>query len=276
MDTLTLQAHAKLNLYLDIDGILDGGYHSLDMIMASVSCADIVTVRLRKDGNISVTMDGESSGEENSAYKAAKLVADSCGVGMDVTIIKRIPFCAGMGGSSADSAAVLKAAQKMLNIDAVQIFDMALKCGSDVAYMMRGGIMRAKGRGEILEKLSGLEALYDKHIVIAQLCRGASTAKVYSEFDNLGISGINRFDKALEDMRNENYSAALYNALTIPAAKLCPSIINTLYTLKEFSPAVSMTGSGSAAFAIFNDIYSAKKCYDAIKGFKYKSIVHLV
>ena len=248
----------------------------MDKIMASVSCADIVTVRLRKDKDVNVIMDGKAGDKDNSAYKAAKLVADSCGVGMDVTIIKRIPFCAGMGGSSADSAAVLKAAQKMLDIDDTKALDMALKCGSDVAYMMRGGIMRARGRGEILERIDGLEAMYDKHIVIAQLCGGASTAEVYTEYDNLGIRGINNFDKALSDMRDNNFSKGLYNALTIPAAKLCPSIINTLYTLKEYSSAVSMTGSGSAAFAIFDDIYYAKKCYDAIKGFKYKSIVHLV
>ena len=92
MRKVTIQAYAKINLYLDITGRLDGGYHALDTVMASVSCADFVTVGVRDDGDITVRMDGAACGEENTAYRAAKLVADRVGAGIDVNIVKRIPL----------------------------------------------------------------------------------------------------------------------------------------------------------------------------------------
>ncbi|MCI8325731.1 MAG: 4-(cytidine 5'-diphospho)-2-C-methyl-D-erythritol kinase [Clostridia bacterium] len=276
MRKVTIQAYAKINLYLDITGSLDGGYHALDTVMASVSCADFVTVGVRDDGDITVRMDGAACGEENTAYRAAKLVADRVGAGIDVNIVKRIPYSAGLGGSSADSAAVLSAAKKLFDIPQCELDDMALLCGSDVAYMMRGGFMRAKGRGEKLSEIDGLDYLLDKHLVVVQLCEGASTGAIYGEYDSLRIQPHGGADEAIERLKAGDVKGAVFNCLTVPAAKLCPTIVNSLYTLKSYSDTVAMTGSGSSVYAVFDNIFDAKKCYDEMKGFKYKGLLHFV
>ena len=276
MKKVTVQAYAKIKLYLDITGRLEGGYHSIDTVMASVNCAHIVTVGVREDNDVTVIMDGATCKEENTAYRDAKLVAGKTGAGLDVNIVKRIPYSAGMGGSSADSAAVFLAAKKLFDISQDELDAMAQLCGSDVVYMMRVGLLRAHGRGEQLTKIDGLDYLLDKSLVVVQLCEGASTGAIYSEYDNLQVPPHNGADDAIEKLKAADVKGAIFNCLTVPAIKLCPAIVNSLYTLKNYSDCVAMTGSGSAAYAIFDNAFDAKKCYDELKGFKYKGLLHFV
>ena len=179
MEKVTVLANAKLNLYLDVAGTRADGYHDLDMLMVTVNCGDVITVRKAESGFLSVKMDGAEAGEENTAYRTARLVCDLTGSGLDITIAKKIPIGAGMGGSSADSAGVLNAAKKLLGISDSAANEIALQVGSDVVYMMRGGIMRARGRGEILTPVEGLESLRSKFFVVAQKCMGAPPQKYF-------------------------------------------------------------------------------------------------
>ena len=142
--------------------------------------------------------------------------------------------------------------------------------------MMRGGIMRARGRGEILTPVEGLESLRSKFFVVAQKCMGATTAKVFSHFDTLGMQPKNSFDKTVSSLKTGRYEDGLYNALFLSATYHCPSIVATMFDLKNFSSAACMTGSGSACFAIFDDFAKAKECYGSLQHYKYKNIVHIV
>lgn len=276
MDKITVIANAKLNLYLDVKGTLEGGYHDLDMLMVTVNLGDVITVHKRSDTQVNVVMDGKPAYDENTAYRTALLVAEYTGMGMDVNIIKRIPVGAGMGGSSADSAGVLNACMKLFALPREKAEEIALQVGSDVVYMMSGGIMRAQGRGEILTPVQGLDKLREKYFVVAQKCAGGSTAQIYKHFDTLGIMPHNGFDRAVEALASGRGEGALYNALTLSAVYHCPSIVNTMYELKCYSDATSMTGSGSAVFAVFNDFARAKECYESLHNYKYKGILHIV
>ena len=97
MDKVTVLANAKLNLYLDVLGKRPDGYHDLDMLMVTVNCGDVITVRKADKGVLSVKMDGVPAGEENTAFRTAKLVSEYTGSGLDITIAKKIPVGAGMG-----------------------------------------------------------------------------------------------------------------------------------------------------------------------------------
>ena len=104
---IVLKAYAKLNLSLDITGKRDDGYHDLDTIMQSISLFDTVTVK--KAHGIHVEMDTDATDEKsNTAYAAAQAFCAHTNVpGVHITIQKRIPPMAGLGGASADAAAVL-------------------------------------------------------------------------------------------------------------------------------------------------------------------------
>lgn len=275
MDKTIVQANAKLNLYLDVTGRRADGYHDLDMLMVTVNCGDILTVKRAKKGEISVVMNGKTAGEENTAYRTARLVGELTGSGLDVNIFKKIPFAAGMGGSSADSAGVLNAAKKLFGISEGEARKMALSVGSDVVYMMNGGIMRAQGRGEALTPVQGLDGLRKKFFVVAQKCMGASTAKVYSHFDTLNMQPKNGFENAVECLKSGRTEEGLYNALFLSATYHCPSIVATMFDLKNFSSAACMTGSGSACFAVFDSFERAEECLRSLKGYKFKSVLHI-
>ena len=270
-----MQANAKLNLYLDVTGKRTDGYHDLDMLMVTVNCGDILTVRKAPAGVLKVVMDGQAAGEENTAYRTAKLVSELTGCGLDITIAKKIPVGAGMGGSSADSAGVLNAAKKLFDLPQEKAEELASNVGSDVVYMMHGGIMRARGRGEILTPVEGLEGLKNKYFVVAQKCMGATTARIYSHFDTLGVQPKNAFDRAVSALKTGR-GDELYNALFLSATYYCPSIVATMYDLKNYSSAACMTGSGSACFALFDDFSRARECFESLMHYKYKGILHIV
>ena len=152
---------------------------------------------------------------------------------------------------------------------------MALSVGSDVVYMMNGGIMRAQGRGEKLTPVQGLDGLRKKFFVVAQKCMGASTAKVYSHFDTLDMQPKNGFENAVECLKSGRTEEGLYNALFLSATYHCPSIVATMFDLKNFSSAACMTGSGSACFAVFDSFERAEECLRSLKGYKFKSVLHI-
>ena len=147
MSYARVKSFAKVNLTLDITGV-NGGYHMLDSVVASIDVADVITARSRRDGQINVTMHGEGSEnidpERNNAVKAARAFMhhfDTCGA--DIAVWKNIPVGAGLGGSSADVAGVLRAMAKLYNIDDFEaVKAIADSLGSDCGYMLTGGYAR--------------------------------------------------------------------------------------------------------------------------------------
>ena len=257
MESVRIKAYAKINLTLNILGMQEG-YHTLDSLVASVDLFDLITIRKRRDKQIFVTMHGLGSEsiphDENNAVKAARLFIDKFATnGADITIYKNIPMGAGLGGSSADAAGVLKGLAKLYKVnDLATLKLLADMTGSDTRYMLTGGFARLFGRGDIVKAIEGKMKV---HILLLVPDENVSTAKCYSLFDSIGTWGGNS-DLAEEAVKNEDLnalSASLSNALTGAAASLSGGINTCIEELKEFSPlAVNMTGSGSGVYAIFD------------------------
>lgn len=239
MEKITVKVHAKINLTLEITGVNKRGYHELDMLCCSVSPCD--EVRVYRAEKIKVIMDGAESGEENTAYRAASLILGETGEALGVEIKKGIPVGAGMGGSSADASAVFFAAVKLGIIDEEAAFRLCVKVGSDVAYMMKGGYCRLRGEGERITPLGEI----DFSLAVVQKETGASTKDVYAGYDaaprkGLGVDAV---------LRGERY----YNVLERSAVEKCPSIYEVKDRLVRLYGNATMTGSGSAVFAVVGD-----------------------
>lgn len=239
MEEITLRVHAKINLTLEIKGVNKRGYHDLDMLCCSVSPYD--TVRVCRAEKIKVTMDGAESGEENTAYRAASLIFGETGVALDVGIRKGIPVGAGMGGSSADASAVFFAAVKLGIISEETAKILCVKVGSDVAYMMRGGYCRLRGEGENITPLGEI----DFRLAVVQKETGASTKQVYAGYDRTPVRGLG----VQAVLRGERY----YNVLENSAIALCPSVREVKDRLLRLYGNATMTGSGSAVFAVVTE-----------------------
>ena len=139
---MKVRVNGKINLTLDVVGSFGEGYHKLDTVMASIGIFDIVEVNL--SDKICVFMDTRECDESNTAFKVAKICHEQYSIPpLKIEITKGIPFCGGLGGSSADASAVLYCVQKMFGLAAKEIARVAEKVGSDVSFILQGGLCRA-------------------------------------------------------------------------------------------------------------------------------------
>lgn len=256
MKTVRLNVFAKLNLTLDVLG-RDGAYHLIDSLVTSVDLSDHIVAKKRKDSRVNVIMHGMGSEsippESNHALRAGEaFCARFQTTGADITVFKNVPIGAGMGGSSADAAGVLNALSQLYEVgEQEEIEKLAQGLGSDVCYMLRGGFRRMRGRGEILEPLPVSPKLYFLLLVPKH---GVSTAACYQkidEFEGEKPATEQTIERLLAgDL--ENAAKLFSNGLYRAAKEINPEVGQAYEELKSFSPwGVSMTGSGSSVFAIF-------------------------
>lgn len=256
MNTVKVNAHAKLNLTLDLIGRA-GEYHLLDSLVTTIDLFDRIVVKKRRDRLISVVMHGmgseEISPETNNAQRAGEAFLKAFQTtGADITIYKNIPIGAGLGGSSADAAGVLNALSKLYGIiDRAAVKALADSLGSDTGYLLTGGFARMRGRGEQVESLGESPKLN-----FFLLCpkSGVSTAECYRKSDEFP-SAAPHTERVLECIgsRNLERAAELFsNGLYDAAKSLNPDVETAIAELRAFSPwGASMTGSGSGTFAVF-------------------------
>ena len=255
MNSLSIPAYAKVNLTLDVLYKRDDGYHALDTLMQSVSLMDTVT--LERAGTVTVTATGCRLPYEKTLLKAALRYQAYTGEGAAIRVVKRIPVQAGLGGGSADAAAVLAGMQRLTDhaLDEGTLFDIALSIGADVPFCLHGGLCRCEGIGEILTPLSGPELWF----LIVKPREGVSTKALFSGLtlprahpDTTGaMAALGRGDLA-------SLGLLLKNALAEPAQALVPAIGVIRRRLREAGAlGAEMTGSGSAVFGLFGDEASA-------------------
>ena len=231
----------------------------LDSLVCSVDLYDLIKLRKRRDNKISVEMHGLNTElmppENNNAYRAAKAFTDRFGTsGADVVIYKNIPLAAGLGGSSADAAGVLRGLAQLYGVGSEkQLKELADGLGSDTGYMLAGGFARLQGRGERVERLD----IDSKLNFLALLPdSGVSTAECYSLYDR-EPSLLRTTDEAVNALKTGDLRALgkhIDNALYKPAIRLNSGVERAYEELKEFDPlGVTMTGSGSAVIALFEN-----------------------
>ena len=258
MTTLYEGAFAKLNLTLEVRGKRPDGYHDIKSVMQTVSVRDDIEIDLDtgkpwkllcSDGTI-------PADERNLAWKAARLYFDTIGKepdGIEIRITKRIPVQAGMGGGSADAAAVLRALNRHyghpLSIPALA--ELGGQIGSDVPFCVLCGTAMAEGRGERLRKLPDLP---DCFFVICKPDFSVSTPELYNKIDSEPIH------------KHPDHTAMESALLAGDLGKICENIYNVFDSIvtKEHlelnyiksifnsygAVGMQMTGSGSAVFCI--------------------------
>jgi len=249
MNSITLPANAKLNLFLDIAGKRDDGYHDIITEMQEIDLCDTVTVKLTKSG-IRVTCDNPAipTDRRNIAYRAAELFMresnlDDGSWGVKIHIKKRIPVMAGLGGSSTDGAAVLKALHSLWLMDdgvfgSCDLLKMGAKLGADVPFCLVGGRAECRGIGDIITPLPDLEPQFYAIIQPDFCCNTKKAYELYSQRRG-DLQGDER-----------NVFMELYNDERINNA--CSEL------LQAGAQSASMTGSGSAVFGVFRDRKSAE------------------
>ena len=273
MNTVKVNAYAKLNLTLDVCGA-EGGYHMLDSLVTTVDVFDRIVIKKRKDGLCRIIMHGAEliPPEENNALRAAEGFVRRFGVtGADITIYKNIPLAAGMGGSSADAAGVIAGMGRLYSVkDGLK--ELADEYGSDTGYLLTGGFARIEGRGERVTPLPYTEL----HFLLLVPHGGVSAGACYAAFDELRCASGKRTEETIALLKQGNlpWAARLFGNDLYPAAKSLSEDVERAYREAwEFSPlGAGMTGSGSAVYAVFETRELAEWAKSRYRG-KFRAIV---
>ncbi len=248
------RAPAKVNLVLQVGDVRDDGLHELCSLFASLELADDVTVGLAGTAWDEVTCEGVSG--PNLAIRAiAELRAALDGTlpPIAVTIDKRIPVAAGLGGGSADAAAVLRAANRIAGspLDADTLRVVGARVGADVSSQVDPRHAIVTGAGERVEPVD----LPPLALVLVPQDEGLSTANVYREADRVGSTRARLDPDALRELARAplpQLAAALENDLEPAALSLRPELVRTLRALADAGAvAARITGSGPTAFGVF-------------------------
>lgn len=241
---------AKVNLSLAITGV-KGALHTLDMETVAVDLCDTVTYNKTEKGGIAIDYTSTLIDFDKERFRPVvesavdKFVAEYGDTDCHILIEKNVPLGAGIGGSSTAVVGVLKALEKLKNIRLDDRFLTSI--GSDIPVVYRGGHNRVTGVGDLVE---ALEPIF-KHFVLL-VKGGVDSGKAYRLYDEIGAEGFG-------NRRNDLEKAA--RAIN-PAVKEAREILENLGA-KD----VTMSGSGSAVVAIFDDEASAKSIFDKVDGF---------
>ena len=273
MTTLYEGAFAKLNLTLDVLGKRDDGYHDLQSVMQTISIRDDVEIDIGtgKPWKLLCSDDSIPTDETNQAWKAAKVYCDAMKKdpnGIEIRITKRIPSGAGMGGGSADAAAVLRALNRHYGnpLSIFALAELGAQVGSDVPFCVLCGTAMVEGRGERLRKLPDMP---DCIFVVVKPEFSVSTPELYKKIDEVAIA------KRPDNQAME--SALLAGDLLKVSHNLCnvfdPVVtdehleLNYIKSLFHQYGAVGyqMTGSGSAVFAIVSEFEVAAVICNMLK-----------
>lgn len=264
MQSLKIKANAKINLSLSVLGKREDGYHELDTVMQSISLND--TVYIEKNDKITVEC-GELGGEDNIAFKAAAAFFKASGIdaGAKIKIEKRIPSAAGMGGGSADAAAVLVGLDKLYEAELSyeRLLSVAVKLGADVPFLIRGGTARAKGIGEILEPLKPIGGCY---FLIAKGENKPSTGEMFRRLDSAKYNKPD-IEKTVSALNSGDVSA-VFSSLDNSFAALWQESHVKAELLKTDADGVSLSGSGPAWFAVYRDKEKAVAAEKALKALR--------
>ena len=261
MTTLYEYAYAKLNLTLDVLGKRDDGYHDLKSVMQTISIRDDIEIDIGTGEPWKLICSDETipTDARNLAWKAAKVFFDRIKVdpnGIEIRITKRIPTQAGMGGGSADAAAVLRALNKHYDnpMSILALAELGASVGSDVPFCTLGGTAMVEGRGERLRKLPDIP---DCVFVICKPEFSSSTPELYQKIDE-SVIGKRPDNAAMESALLAGDLAKIaqnvYNVFDpiVTAEHLELNYIKSIFN-SYGSVGQQMTGSGSAVFAIVSE-----------------------
>lgn len=281
-ESYEITANAKINLFLRVKGTLPNGYHSLYTVMQEIACADQITVNIddtRKGFKINCIGRSDIDPKKNLCRKACdrfysnmkKIREGFVPPYTEIELIKNIPSESGMGGGSSDAAAILLVLQEHFGnpFEEEQLLKIAVNVGADVPFFLYGGTALCEKVGEDVTPIGNLAGL---GVLIAKPDTGVSTPECFALIDKEPAKPFDgdAYAEYIESLKTPSKDASeilskitaggdlLVNDLESPATKMIPEISDIRTSLEKLgSPYCRMTGSGSAVFALFENLEDA-------------------
>jgi 4-diphosphocytidyl-2-C-methyl-D-erythritol kinase len=253
-------APAKVNLSLRVGRPRSDGYHPLDSLIQTIDWADQLRFRDADDDALSVEGADLPTDGDNLVWKAVEALGVEGRSPVEITLEKRIPFGAGLGGGSADAAAAIAALADRYRIDEASRARAALRSGADVTFFLAGGTARMEGVGE---RITRLDALSEFVVVVVVPEYRLSTPEVYRAWDLMQyptgeLVDARRLPPALREFE-------VTNDLTPAAVTVEPALGDLFADLSaRWDRPVMMSGSGSAVFACFADLDEASDAASSV------------
>ena len=258
-----LSAAAKVNLILEVLGKRSDGYHELVTVMQAVDLSDRIALEGADSIELKVSVSDIPADASNLAMRAAMALRDAAGVDRGVRIVldKRIPVAAGLGGGSADAAAVLSGLNRLwgLRWPARRLAEVATSLGMDVPFFLAGGVALGTARGERLERIAGSPL----GLVLVNPGVAVSTAEAYGRLSASMYSDgtrVRRMVSALAMRQPARIAANLYNVLEGSVAPVRPEIERMKAALVAAGAlGAVMSGSGPTVFGVARSFEHARQ-----------------
>ena len=282
---MKIEAYAKVNFTLDVYGTRPDGYHALRSVVMPISLADTLEIETTADGSIT----SDTGYDDDLCVKAARVLRSQISnlksqisdfgaqisdfgargsdfgaqVGVSIHVTKRIPAGGGLGGGSADAAAVLRALNELweLELPLPELAEIGAQVGSDVPALVLGGAVLMEGRGERVLDLRLKTG--DLNLVLVNPGVHSSTREVYAACRAREKDASSPTDAMVAALKAGDFAqivAATSNDLQAPAVKLHPEIADALTSLRTAGAmGVTMSGSGSCVFGFAPDFATAER-----------------
>ena len=266
------KAYAKINLFLDIEGKRDDGYHNIRTLFQNISLYDSVKIHVTPEIGDTVIVDDcdfLAPGEKSLTVKAAEVFfnayyekkANAPKYRVHIHVDKRIPIAAGLAGGSADAAAVLRGLNQALDcpFSAEELSGIGVKIGADVPFCLLGGCAEAKGIGDEIVERRGLSR--NAFLVVACGSDRVSTPEAYGWLDERFDSfrdyswkeeTLKRLLASLEDRQSELQYDCFYNIFEEVVPDRSPMVERIRYVMQNNgADFCMMSGSGPSVFGLF-------------------------
>lgn len=268
----------KVNLHLGVHaGRDERGYHRVDSVMVPVDLCDVVAVEDAPELDVRFSPRLEVPVERTGVWRAAVLLAEALGVDplVRIDVTARIPERAGLGGSSADAGATLRALATRWGADPLdpRVVAVARRVGADVAFFLDPRPSLFAGAGDVrVRSFPGLELPL---ALVMPRAAGGSTVEAYAEFDRSGREPVSpeAICSALAAGDAPAISSRLHNNLAAPARALCPEagIVESWLRTQPGVRAAQITGSGTCSFAVCESVESADAVATRAAGFGWRA-----
>jgi len=274
MRSITLLSPAKVNLIFEILNKRENGYHEIRTLIQPVNIFDEVTITIERGSGVNIITEGLNPGDpkKNIAFNAASLFTEKTGSGMaiNISINKKIPIGAGLGGGSSNAAAVLIGLNRLTGkLSHEEILELCPKLGADVAVFIKCVTSLAEGVGEIVTPVKNFPLF---HYIIIYPGIEISTKAVFEKWDDINRYAVKQSSinentyKLFTGFQDTEQKLPLHNDLEKATFGLYPKVkYYRDFLVSCGANSVLMTGSGSAVYAAFKDEGSALEIYDYLK-----------
>lgn len=252
------EGNCKINLALNVEGLLPNGYHRIRTVMQEITLCDKISLSYGKtELSLSCSNSAIPNDETNIAHKAARLFFEHTGIdgGVHIRIDKRIPSQAGLGGGSADGAVVLKELNRHWGcpLSKDELLALGARLGADVPFCILGKTALAEGIGEIL---TPIESKIRCGVLVVKPDIGISTPKAYKRLDEIGFEPVD-VDAVVSALQNGDFDALCRNMGNV-FENVAKEEAAEVFKIKEELVArgangAMMSGSGTAVFGLFDN-----------------------